>query len=99
MPEVQKNWHDKEKAKVDYSFYNTAAWRRTSKLYRIQNPLCEECKINEITKAAEVVDHIKAIIDGGSKLEWNNLQSLCKDCHATKTAKDNADRRKQNKIQ
>ena len=37
---------------------------------------------------ATMVDHIVPIADGGEKLDEDNLQSLCQDCHARKTADD-----------
>jgi 5-methylcytosine-specific restriction enzyme A len=37
---------------------------------------------------ARVVDHVKAIKDGGARLDWSNLQSLCTACHNRKTAED-----------
>ena len=35
-----------------------------------------------------MVDHIKPINKGGSKLDIDNLQSLCNRCHALKSAKE-----------
>lgn len=55
--------------------------------------LCQECKRNgKITIGAEV-DHIQQLADGGSN-EDENLELLCRDCHADKTAKDNGKQRK-----
>lgn len=46
-------------------------------------PLCRMCG-----KLADLVDHITPILDGGAVLDDNNLQSLCKACHTTKTQAD-----------
>jgi len=32
------------------------------------------------------VDHIREIASGGPSLSYDNLQTLCKDCHRSKTA-------------
>lgn len=51
------------------------------------NPLCVECQRQGRVKAATVPDHIVALVNGGEDAE-ENLQSLCAECHRTKTAKD-----------
>lgn len=71
-------------------FYNSKAWRTTRKRYINQNPLCEKCLANGLTVAAEVVDHITEINDGGEKLSFDNLQSLCHSCHNAKTGRRGA---------
>lgn len=38
-------------------------------------------------KAAEEVDHKVALVNGGPDSD-DNLQSLCRECHAAKTAAD-----------
>ncbi len=62
------------------------AWRKVSKLYLIEHPLCVMCnREGRLTPATEV-DHI--IPHGGDvKLFWdsNNWQGLCKSCHSKKT--------------
>ena len=62
-------------------FYNTVLWQKVRRAYRKKYPLCEECLKRGITKAAEMVHHITAIRDGGSKTAWSNLKSLCNECH------------------
>jgi 5-methylcytosine-specific restriction protein A len=65
-------------------FYHSKVWRRVRILQLKSSPVCEICKI----KPAVIVDHIKEIKDGGSKLDFDNLQSLCRECHNTKTYKE-----------
>ncbi|WP_222914410.1 HNH endonuclease signature motif containing protein [Natrinema sp. SYSU A 869] len=36
------------------------------------------------------VDHIERIADGGHPLGESNLQTLCSECHAEKTADENS---------
>lgn len=74
------------------SFYNSRAWRKTSKNNLANNPLCAQCERDGITTAAEVTDHITRVDvyrkQGGSLFEQSNHQSLCKPCHAKKSAKE-----------
>ncbi|RKD96757.1 HNH endonuclease [Marinifilum flexuosum] len=77
-----------EGRKADDSFYHTTAWRKTSKAYRKAHPLCEECERKDRISPAEVCDHIVRIEDGGEKLDWDNLQSMCHKCHNRKSAKE-----------
>lgn len=55
--------------------------------------MCVMCKAEGVIKQAELVDHIKPIMDGGEVFDWDNLQSLCHSHHNSKTAKENALRR------
>lgn len=63
-------------------------WRRVRLLHLRNNPLCRMCLLDGVVTAATMVDHIVPIADGGEKLDDDNLQSLCRDCHARKTADD-----------
>lgn len=92
----KKSWEKpiKSKAQKQYTTdelakeYQTARWRKLSALFRIQNPLCVRClSIGRYTPVA-VADHIHSVADGGEMYEWDNLQSLCKSCHQTKTNED-----------
>ena len=84
--------HEPKKPKYDKSkanpFYGTARWQKFRNRYRKQHPLCEMCLKSGLTVKAELVDHIIPIKKGGAKLDPNNTQSLCRICHARKTADD-----------
>lgn len=68
-------------------FYNANAWRALSTSHRRRQPLCMHCLKENITKPADVVDHIIEIRDDYSKrFDVSNLESLCHACHNTKTA-------------
>ena len=73
--------------------YNSKRWRSLRSKYIRYNPVCVQCRDNNIIKDANVVDHIKPVSEGGSFINWSNLQSLCTSCHAKKTAKEVNDRR------
>ena len=51
------------------------------------NPLCVMCKANGRVTLATQVDHIKALVNGGTDTA-DNRQGLCDECHRVKTAQD-----------
>jgi 5-methylcytosine-specific restriction protein A len=59
-------------------------WQQTRKVVLAQEPVCRMCR----NAVATLVDHIVPIVDGGSRLEYENLQPLCSRCHVTKTKAD-----------
>jgi 5-methylcytosine-specific restriction endonuclease McrA len=72
----------------DRKFIQSRLWReklRPRQLTRF--PLCEHCSAVDRLKAAEEVDHIVRP-RGVLKLQmgWDNLQSLCVECHQRKSA-------------
>lgn len=50
---------------------------------------CNHCSV--LFKALWHVDHVLPLADGGPD-ELDNMQALCADCHATKTAEENSSR-------
>ena len=69
-----------------------ATWRRKRASFLRRYPLCVRCEGSNRTEAATVVDHIIPLHDGGTH-DVENLQPLCRDCHAAKTATDLRKRR------
>ena len=65
-------------------FYNSKAWRRLSAAQLKREPLCRECMRAGRAALAEIADHIQPIRAGGARLDFENLQSLCKGCHNRK---------------
>lgn len=63
-------------------------WRR-QKHFRQVNLTCANCGCVGPLET----DHVVPLHRGG-KDEWNNLQSLCKECHAAKTAREAGERAK-----
>ena len=51
------------------------------------DPLCAHCLAKGHTMPATLVDHIVPLPEG-PRLDMDNLQSLCRSCHAKKTAAD-----------
>lgn len=75
------------------SFYSSSAWIKLRNHKRLLNPLCEHCLRLDILTPYHTIDHIKPIIEGGQALDLNNLQTLCKQCHAIKTGKETSKRK------
>lgn len=86
------------KASAEYhAWYGLSVWKdelRPAQLLR--EPWCRECARRGIRTRATVVDHIQAHRgDWALFTDPTNHQSLCKQCHDRKTAKEMAeDRRK-----
>jgi 5-methylcytosine-specific restriction protein A len=75
------------------SFYSCSAWIKLRNYKRLLNPLCEHCLILDILTPYHAIDHIKPISEGGEALSLDNLQTLCKQCHAIKTGKETSKRK------
>lgn len=69
-------------------FYSSDAWKQTRRAYRKSvGGLCERCRDRGEINAGEVVHHIRHLTpenikDPAVTLSWDNLQLLCRDCHA-----------------
>ena len=70
------------------AFYSGTAWKETRKAYaKSVGGLCEVCLAKGIYKAGEIVHHKlhlneHNISDPAVALSWDNLQLVCRDCHA-----------------
>ena len=58
-------------------------WPRLRRAFLREHPACACCG-----RPAELVDHKQPIAYGGAVYDTDNLQSLCVECHAAKTAAD-----------
>lgn len=69
------------------SFYKGNKWQQCRNAYiRSRSYLCEDCMCKGIVKGATEVHHVIPITqyninDPNITLNWNNLKSLCHDCH------------------
>lgn len=69
-------------------FYQSTSWK-SLRNYKIQlHPLCEHCEAKGLIEPGKEIDHIIAIKDNGPMLSLDNLQTLCRSCHASKSAKE-----------
>lgn len=78
----------KRKPTGDQRFYNSSAWRKTSRLTRQRNPLCEVCKANGKVVASVLVDHLIARRYGGADFNPANLMAMCSHHHDVKSGKE-----------
>ena len=78
---------DKKKDPKAIAFYNSAAWKKVSKVYRKYHPLCELCEETDPLHApiAKLVHHKKPLHEiwhnKENPLSFRFLQALCKSCH------------------
>lgn len=79
----------KERIKI----YNTQRWRDLRAWKMTNDPLCEECSKDNKVTAVEDVHHIISFMSTNDPIErsrlafdYNNLMSICKECHAKKHA-------------
>jgi 5-methylcytosine-specific restriction protein A len=65
-------------------------WNKLARSYRREHPLCEHCLRGGRTTAASLVDHVIPIRGPHDprRLDWGNLQSLCRSCHTLKTGRE-----------
>lgn len=68
-------------------FYLTRGWKRFAASIRQQEPDCRICG-----QPTWCVDHIIAIADGGATWDRQNLQPLCRRCHARKSQREYRER-------
>ena len=69
-------------------FYNSPAWKQTRRAYaKSVGGLCEPCLKQGLFNAGVIVHH-KVILtpdnigNPDATLNWNNLELVCRDCHA-----------------
>src|SRR5450432_2780301 len=69
-----------------------ATWRRLRRMVLAGEPLCRECELKDLVVLAVEVDHIVPLRLGGSRLDSENLQPLCRACHSRKTMRESVGR-------
>ena len=85
MKEIYKEYNENQRDPESQAFYTSAEWRAVRAQKLREQPLCEECLRHGYVRAAKLVDHVTPIRDGGARLDFNNLQSLCWSCHSRKS--------------
>jgi 5-methylcytosine-specific restriction enzyme A len=89
---LRPHWVPKKEPYRQYqgndNFYAKWKWKKTAKAHKEKFPLCEACKEKGFTTAVEITDHIIRMQDGGDPYHFDNLQSLCRKCHNSKSGKE-----------
>src|SRR5262245_33943905 len=68
--------------------YNTVTWARLRAAHLLIEPLCRTCKAEGRLTAANTVDHVVPISEGGPPFpDHDGLASYCSSCHSAKTAR------------
>lgn len=72
------------------AFYKSKSWKRCRDGYMSRaGGLCEECLKRGVYRPAALVHHLieinpQNINDPSVTLNWDNLQAVCRECHAEK---------------
>lgn len=84
----QRRDYDKQRPSY-HNWYSSERWRTLRKHILRNNPLCVMCMKQDRLVPATVIDHIQPH-KGDALLFWDvgNLQALCKQCHDSKTARE-----------
>lgn len=77
--------------------YQNSSWRKMRDTYLHEHPLCEDCLAKGKVTAATDVHHIRSPFRKGEVnwmmlLDYNNLMSLCKPCHAERHNRENGNK-------
>ena len=85
MREYRSSEHKKEAARL----YRTGQWQALRRQQLTMKPLCAEClRAGKYTLASEVDHVIPHRNDPQLFFDPANLQSLCRSCHSSKTARE-----------
>lgn len=84
-----------KKYKIYTQLINSWTWQQLRHRKFVNNPICEMCASEGRVTPTEEVHHVKPVESGRDEAEmrrlaydYNNLQSLCKACHARVHAKE-----------
>lgn len=78
--------------RVKNPIYSTARWKKVRLMVLRRDPVCvtEGCR-----SFTSEVDHIVPLAKGGGAYDMENLQGLCKPCHARKTQSEQQQERRE----
>lgn len=83
----ERKAHERRKVS-NAAFYNAGSWRNLALRHKYANPFCADPFHRGCCLPVKVTDHVIPVNQGGSRLDWDNLQSLCEECNPIKTAYD-----------
>ncbi len=70
------------------AIYSSRRWRKARAAFLLTHPFCCLCATIGLSVAAEDVDHVVRIEDGGAPWEERNFQAMCHSHHSIKTRAD-----------
>lgn len=87
-PKTAKAESDRARGSFRQRGYSSA-WDALSKAWRFEHPLCAPCEREGRVTVAEMVDHIVPVKQAPERLlDRSNLESMCLEHHARKSAID-----------
>ena len=96
LPKKPRLTEKSESRTERHKYYDTVRWRKLRIQKLMEQPLCEKClEVDTVTPAVDIHHLISFMsVDNPNQrtalfYDYNNLQSLCKDCHATIHNKQN----------
>jgi len=85
---THKQEEDKRPRYGNGNLYQSTRWIKCRKGYIMKHPICEKCRLIDITVEARVLDHIIPIRQGGAIWDRENWMALCDECHNRKRQKE-----------
>ncbi len=85
LKEADRRYDQRRDQTEERQWIHSPRWRKASKLFLEEHPLCVECERQRRITAAYLVDHIIPH-EGNYDLFWDqsNWQGLCNPCHEEK---------------
>lgn len=82
-----QRYADRKEREPWAKLYDTQRWRRASRAFLAEHPMCLHCERAGVWKLSTEVDHVVPH-RGDEALFWDtgNWQALCHSCHSAKTA-------------
>ena len=85
---------------IDNRFYKSAEWKACRSAYIADHPLCERCQQKGLIVPAEIVHHKIHLTPENYRnpqiaLSFDNLESVCRDCHNKEHFSDKTERRRE----
>jgi hypothetical protein len=63
--------------RVRIDFYHTARWKKESRLFRAEHPLCTKCEEEGIIFPSQLTDHKVPLEICEDPWDWKNWDGLC----------------------
>ena len=92
--DLRKKKKIQEPVSISQKIYNSKQWKQLRNSYIKEFPLCQSCLEKGKITPAEQIHHRVPFLSGTTQAEievlaydWDNLESLCKECHLEKHKK------------